>query len=217
MKKRVFLSIVIFIIGIILVGCNKTKDDINWELDKINNVVITDDAINVFNSVNSEYKPIALLGKQVVAGTNYMYLCLDNNSNDIKNAYKVMVIYKNLEGKTSITSITDFNIFNYVNENISNNYGNIDGGWSVLSTTANILDENVQDIFDEAINKVSNIKYIPIGVLAHQDKSGTNYALLCYGNINNKEGIYLITLYEDLHGTREIVSSAYVDLATFNR
>lgn len=216
MNKRVLLSIIIFIVGIILVGCNNDNKSLDgWEIDIVNKqAIIPKDAMDVYNSVNSSYKAVALLGKQVVAGTNYMFLCIDDNS------YKVVVIYKNLENISTITSVSDFDVTKYVNENITNNNRILSGGWyNEIPSKTIMLDEKVQIIFDEAANKITDMEYMPIGVLAHQNSSGTNYAVLCYGNKNNDDfsSIYLLTLYEDLHGTREIVSSAYIDLATFNK
>ena len=218
MNKRLFISIIIFIFGMLLVGCNGNNKKVNsWDIDLVDKqAIISSEAMDVFNSVNdNKYQVVALLGKQVVAGTNYMFLCKDDNS------YKVMVVYNNLENKASITSISDFDVTKYTNENISNNYGNLSGGWYVdVPSKGVMLDEKIQTAFDEATSKITGATYLPIGVLAHQMVSGTNYAVLCYGKLATQEennGIYLLTLYEDLHNTREIVSIAYVDLATFNR
>ena len=66
--------------------------------------------------------------------------------------------------------------------------------------------------------------YKPIALLGTQLVSGTNYALLAFGTPSTKElvnntntGVYILTLYEDLHGTCEIVSSSYIDLSKYNK
>ena len=83
-----------------------------------------------------------------------------------------------------------------------------------------MLDEEVQNYFDKATETLTGGAYYPIAVLAHQEKSGTNYAVLCYGEGSYKgstAGIYLLTLYVDKTDKPEIVSIAAVDLKDYNQ
>ena len=43
---------------------------------------IDEDVKEAIKDYNKELKPLVLLGEQVVAGTNYMYLCNDSNSSN---------------------------------------------------------------------------------------------------------------------------------------
>ena len=86
------------------------------------------------------------------------------------------------------------------------------------------LDEKTQKIFDEASEKLTGTTYYPLTVLATQQVSGTNYAVIAYGTPSVKElvndsttGVYILTLYQDLKGTSEIVSSSYIDLSEYNK
>lgn len=56
-----------------------------------------------------EYSPVALLGIQVVAGTNYSLLC-EVKATDPKAepSYSVVVVYMDLEGNAEITDAYDF-------------------------------------------------------------------------------------------------------------
>lgn len=59
--------------------------------------------------------PIAYLGSQVVAGTNYAILCLGKVMNPTaKPTLKVAVVYKDLEGNASMLRVNDFKLLDYV-------------------------------------------------------------------------------------------------------
>ena len=231
--KKIFLGLFALTLSLFMVGCaneenNGTKLSGGWELDITNtNASIPDDAQEAFNNALINYtgmsfEPVALLGKQVVAGTNYMFLC--KATPVVPNAettYKVVVVYNNLENKATISKVSDFNFTKYVNEDIMPDNSQLSGGWYTEMPEEEIdLEEKVQTAFDNATNKLVGATYKPIAVVGHQVVSGTNYAVLCYGSLataNENSGIYLLTLYEDLNNTQEIVAVSYIDLAEFNK
>ena len=223
MKK--VLTVFLIMSFIIITGCNEKK-----ETKKEKNVggwgtvltekqtIMSEEILNIFNEAKENYndkdlKVVALLAEQVVSGKNYMFLAKTNN------AYKIVVVYNDLEGKSKITSVENFDYTKFTNEDIANNSKELSGGWIVnIPSKPIMLDEKIQGIFDDAVSKVTGIMYYPIAVLGKQNVSGTNYAVLCYAKPdNNTNSIYLITLYEDLNNTHEIVSQAYVDLSKYNK
>ncbi|MCR5566761.1 MAG: hypothetical protein K6F61_07895 [Clostridiales bacterium] len=60
------------------------------------------------------YIPVAYLGSQVVAGTNYAFLCrvvtAYPGSLDTPPAYAMVYLYRALDGSVSVLSIADFDI-----------------------------------------------------------------------------------------------------------
>lgn len=65
-----------------------------------------DEAMEGFTGVG--YKPVELLGTQVVAGTNYRFLCDAQVVYPGAEPYQAMVtIYEDLDGNASILDITD--------------------------------------------------------------------------------------------------------------
>ena len=220
MKRKILLSLFI-IVCLLTVGCGK-KENKNvlklkdgWEIDlSAKEVEMPSEAKDAFNRANDKnYEVIALLGTQVVAGTNYMFLVKDDTS------YKIIVVYNNLEDKATIIHTNNFDFTKYVNERIDYNSSDNVGGWEVYEQPINYLpNEKVQQIFDDATATIE-IVCRPIALLGHQENSGTNYAILTYCGYENvvDKQIKLLTVYEDLHGTRQIVSSAYVDLSEYNK
>ena len=73
--------------------------------------VITEDIRKICNKAFEElegvrYTPIALLGTQVVAGTNYQVLCAaEVVVPDAATEYAVVTIYEDLEGNVEVTDI----------------------------------------------------------------------------------------------------------------
>ena len=222
MKKKILGCFLVIILCFCLVGCGKKKNNteewiINMEKPAI---ILEDDLVNTFNKAMKNYQGtklelVALLGQQVVAGTNYMFLCQSEDS------YKVVIVYKDLEGKASVLSVTDFDVKKYVNENKSLDAEMLAGGWyTTIPGKPIVLEEKVQNYFDKAIEKIVGVSYFPITVLAHQNKVGTNYAVLCYGRLsdhNATEGIFVLTLYVDETNKPEIVAISSVDLKEFHQ
>ena len=227
MKKKLLLCMSLLFVCVLLVGCEEKKKeekepvDGGWSTVLEGNKQLLEDKVQTafdkaVTDANKDYEAVALLGKQVVAGTNYMLLVKD------KTSYKVIVVYNDLEDKAHISKVSNFNINKYVNEDISKDSTEVVGGWEVEVPGKGImLEEKVQASFDKATEKISDYTFLPIGVLGKQLVAGYNYAVLSYGrgkdDSKDKDGIYLLTLYVDLQGNAEIISNAYVDLADFNK
>jgi hypothetical protein len=183
-----------------------------------------EDVQNAFYIASKETKeyaltPVALLGQQVVAGTNYMFLC-QAEKDGVKD-FKAVIVYVNLEGKPLITNVVDFDVTKYMNKDISLNAETLSGGWQTsIPGKPFVIDEKVQAYYDEAIQKVIGVSYFPIKVLAHQEKDGDTYVILSYGRMadqNATEGVYVLTLFVDENDKPEIKSIAAVDLKEFNK
>lgn len=225
--KKVLLCLVI--VCLFIVGCKSKEDDKKeeitggWEIVLSNQVNdLDEDTINIFNNAKANYKEldldlVALLGKQVVAGTNYMYLAKGNET-----SYKVVVVYHDLEGNNTITKVSDFDLEKYTNKNIDGLNEQLSGGWNVESSGKpySLFENGDNNIFEKATSTLAGMSYKPLVLVGKQIVSGTNYAVICYGAAtvpDAKEGIYLLTIYEDLDGNGKLLSSAYIDLADFNK
>ena len=231
MSKKLVLLLVVFATLFIMTGCEKKSENKGqllggWEITTEFDSYLPKAAAELFNKTakeeNEQLIPIALLGKQIVSGTNYMFLVQKDNE------YYVYVIYENLENKSSITIRSKFDLSKYVNENREIDSKELVGGWKVEVPEKDIqnmkLDEKTQKIFEKASEKLAGTTYYPLAVLGKQIVSGTNYAVIAYGAPSTKElvndsntAVYILTLYEDLNGTCEIVSSSYMDLSEYNK
>ena len=162
-----------------------------------------------------ELEPVALLGTQVVAGTNYMYLCKSNAE------LKVAVVYKDLEGNASITKVNNFNISDFTNNDSTNSDEKIAGGWTINSADPKVeLEEKAQEAFTKATADLTGKGYKPIALLGTQVVAGTNYSVLALGTTVTKEPTYslnVLTIYNDLEGNASVTNISNVDLSQFNK
>ena len=220
--KKIVVSALVMLLFIGVVGCTK-KEEKNvdgWELIMHQSTEFLDEDLkDAFSSASSSYTSekfnlISLLGELVFAGKNYMLLCQS------ENGYKIVVLYRDLEGNSSFTHINDFDFKKYVNENISLKQEESVGGWeTIIPGKPIMLEENAQYAFDTATSKLVGVTYYPIAVLAKENKSGVNYAMMCYGRMSDKNGttgVYLLTINVDENNTSEIVSIAGIDLSNYN-
>ena len=76
---------------------------------------ITDEINNAFwqamnsyqtGTITVAYQPVAILGTQVVAGTNYAFLCKASEINK-GTSWVIVYLYRDLENNASIIGITD--------------------------------------------------------------------------------------------------------------
>ena len=72
---------------------------------------------NAFKRITGvKYEPLALLGTQVVSGTNYAFLCKATTvTKEPVSVIKVVAVYQDLQGNSAITSIKDVDISDFNN------------------------------------------------------------------------------------------------------
>ena len=128
------------------------------------------DAMNAFeaafpNGYNYiHYEPIALLGTQVVSGTNYLYLCKSTWTDYQENvSFVLLQIYQDLSGKSEVMGSA---ILFPTEESREE-------GEDYIDNTGSYLPENIpaiQNAFKEAVPDNENVSYIPLAYIG--DYSG---------------------------------------------
>ena len=220
MKKKLFLVFIAILLCFTLVGCeDKEVKESEWELNmKETEVIYSDEVKEVFEKATLNYeeklKPVALLGEQVVAGTNYMFLCRSGD------AFKTVIIYKDLEGNAEVTKVNNFDASKYINKNKSINAATAIGGWTTnIPEETGKLEKRVQDAFDQAMESVIGVSYYPVEILAHQEFEGDNYAILCYGRVSDQSGttgVFIVTLKIEENGHSVALSISAIDIREYN-
>ena len=123
------------------------------------------DAMNAFeaafpNGYNyTHYEPIALLGTQVVSGTNYLYLCKSTWTDYQENvSFVLLQIYQDLSGKSEVMGSA---ILFPTEESREE-------GEDYIDNTGSYLPENIpaiQNAFEEAVPDDENAYYIPLAYI----------------------------------------------------
>ena len=130
------------------------------------------DAMNAFeaafpNGYNyTHYEPIALLGTQVVSGTNYLYLCKSTWTDYQENvSFVLLQIYQDLSGKSQVMGSA---ILFPTEESREE-------GEDYIDNTGSFLPENIpaiQNAFEEAVPDDENAYYIPLAYIGKHSQEG---------------------------------------------
>ena len=229
MKRKIGILVLIGLMSITIFGCSKKGAGTStgyWDdiISKDTEVLLSEEEKSIFDAAakkdkDMEYEPIALLAKQVVAGTNYMFFTKSHSKGEKGNyLYKIVIVYNDLKNNSKITYKQDFETVRYVYEETYNPNDKKTGAWKVSLPKEDLtLGDKYQELYKNATNKLKGDEYYPIEVLAKQKNKGMNYAVLCYGKKeeDKKPGIYILTLTEKEDGTQKVTSSAYVDLTYY--
>jgi hypothetical protein len=201
MKKVLAVAL---LLGMILVlgACGKQPEAQTvggWTLTE--DAAVSGEAQGAFDKaldglVGVSYQPVALLGTQLVSGTNYCFLCeAAVVYPDAQPYYAIVTVYENLQGEAEIRSIVTLDLGKIAESGVVENAdapsGQALGGWNV--------DRESRVDADGAVLH-----------LASQVVSGTNHCVLC-------KGWTLTFLYEDLEGKTEILKTVPLDLAALSQ
>ena len=171
-------------------------------------VKLTDEATNALKKATEKlaggtYEPIALLGTQVVAGTNYRLLCTFTPATEGADAsYTIVTVYEDLEGNAEITEILNSDAKVNVTAEV------IDGGW-VAPETPDVTEE-AGTALQAAVSQMVGAQYNPLALMGTQVVAGTNYCLLCEITpvVENPESHYsVVTVYQGADGTTSVVET----------
>ena len=226
MKKSLIVFLIVITCCFAITGCKKEERRKEGEEPIVGglDIEITEEqasiekeALDAFERAakkeNKKYRAVALLGKQTVSGTNYMFLAVEEDK-----AYKMITVYNDLQNDSEFIYNNPIDFTKYVNNNISYNNAKAVGNWHTdLPEKGEELGVEVKLAFENAVKKLPNATYYPITVVGRQLVSGTNYAVLCLGKVNENTGAYILTLYVDLNDKQEITSSAYIDLTEYTK
>jgi hypothetical protein len=126
-----------------------------------------------------KYDVAAVLGSQIVAGTNYLYLCrAEMVVPDAKPEYVILKVYEDLEGNAEITGSLRL----------------LEGkeGWEYNDANP-YMDENeeVKVAFDKALEGLTGVEYKPIAYIGYKDNS---YAVLTKITITSVEPLTSLSM-----------------------
>lgn len=157
------------------------------------------------------YEPIAYLGSQVVAGTNYAFLCKATVVvPDAVPSLAVVVVYKDLEGNADVLRVSDVDV-SAATANMAPAEAGTVGGWWHDDAIGVGLDEDVQSAFDTALDGYTGVGYQPLALIGTQVVGGINYAILCTATPATAEpstSLSVLTIFASADGTTQITASS---------
>ena len=125
------------------------------------------------------YDVAAVLGSQIVAGTNYLYLCrAEMVVPDAKPEYVIIKVYEDLEGNAEVTGSLRL----------------LEGkeGWEYNDANPYMEEnEEVKAAFDKALEGLTGVEYKPIAYIGYKDNS---YAVLTKITITSVEPLTSLSM-----------------------
>lgn len=201
--KRITGIVLTVLLLLALTACGGQKPEGQtvggWTLTE--DAALTPEAKDAFEKamdglVGVNYTPVALLGTQLVSGTNYCFLCEAAVVRpDAQPYYALVSVYQDLQGKAEIRNIVAMDLGKIEEsgtiEDSQPDGSPLLGGWQ--------LDR------DSALE-------VPDGVmhLATQTVAGTNHVVLC-------KGWTLCYVSADTQGKTEIVKTVPLDIAALSQ
>ena len=253
MKKGFLItSVIVVSLCLLLVGCggSKEKEDntetqtkngksgewFNYGLVVNNNKPedITSKFLRAERDVTEDYlEPVTLLGTQVVAGTNYMFLCRVMQDKPLGEELdsadlRVAILYVDLQGNAEITKVTKFDVNKYVSKDISLTQEQLAGGWTVSNkfTSKVSYDSGADEKVAKATSTLAGASFKALAVLSGKKVSNAEMydAILCLQTTGietstPKYSLSVLTIKgegEDEY-TYTLESIADLNLADFNK
>ena len=155
-----------------------------WAINNDSDGIDDANAMSAFEKATEDldgyrYDVAAVLGSQIVAGTNYLYLCrAEMVVPDAKPEYVILKVYEDLEGNAEITGSLRL----------------LEGkeGWEYNDANP-YMDENeeVKVAFDKALEGLTGVEYKPIAYIGYKDNS---YAVLTKITITSVEPLTSLSM-----------------------
>ncbi len=201
MKKWIAIALLaVMVFSLAACGQKKAEEPTvgGWTLN--DSGALTAEATSAFEKaieglMGVNYTPVALLGTQLVSGTNYSILTEATVVYpDAQPYYALVTVYEDLQGKAEIRNIAVLDLGKIAESGTVENAAAAEqllGGWTV--------DREASVEVEDAVLH-----------LASQVVSGTNHCVLC-------KGWTLKFVYENLEGKTEVTQSAALDIAALSQ
>ena len=205
-------------------GWQKYTEQTELDLTKI-----PEEAKNAINQLNMRIEgakrtPLVYLGSQVVAGTNYKFICriepLVINGPAAKLA--IVTIYEDLNGDVTILSekeITDDMFATdgsikfpeaglvgaFATDDIAGGFESVEYG-TAGATEKYGLEASAKEAFETSTKGLAGVGYRPLMLFGSQVVAGTNYRLICVATrvtAQPAKALCLVQVYGALDGTAE--------------
>jgi hypothetical protein len=181
-----------------------------WSMPVQNAVELPKDVKAGFDKVaGKDLVPVALVAQQVVSGTNDMILCRKGNE------YRMITLYRDLQGTSSITNDVPFVLTDYTNGGDKLQTTPLAGGWHTPSELTSIpLPDDAKTAFKNASLGFSGNNIESMALLGTQVVAGMNYAILCRvtPDVENAVStVQVIIIYSDPQKSASITSFSPVD------
>ena len=154
------------------------------------------------------YEPVRLIATQVVAGTNYCFLCKSTVMAQM-GPLDYALCYFNVDpsGNASYLRSNEIVIGNSTKEDLV-------GGW--INTDDCTITDEIKKLTASATSGMTGAEYTPVAYLASQIVSGVNYAVLCQVTPvvpDARPSLVLVYIYENSNGEISITNTTDLEIS----
>ena len=224
--KKCKLFMILLLILLIAFPVSASASVGGWKVIKARYSFLTPDQEIIFNratekQVGVEFKPVALLAEQVVAGMNYVYLCQVTSVVPApKKVWLVLTAYKSLQNSVVLESAGRISISGiYTKNNPRNSFS--DGGLRIIPVKHELgaLSASASEVFFKGTENYVGYDLRPIALLGTLAVGGKDYRFLCYGTGTGTNAaikdIFVVDIYKDLNGNCRVISCKPVNLEKY--
>ncbi len=195
---------------------NKHYGTGSWEI--AGSAEVTSDMKKFFDEAAGQldgyyYEPVALIGTQLVSGTNYCFLCRPTlSANNAMNSLVLTYIYVDLKGNASF--LKDERVVLPGTEDTGDGVP-VPGGWSYAESTE--ITGDIDKVMEKSSETLTGAVYEPVAYIGSQVVAGTNHAILCrevpsVSGLDSPAELVIVYIYEDLQGNCSITETTDVRL-----
>ena len=226
MKKTDRLSFVlgmILLLAVIMSAVSASASTAGgWSVSKVRYSFLTSGQKKIFDKAVKKltgvsYSPAAVLARQTVAGTNYIFLCQGTTvtAKPTKDWY-VLTAYKDLKSKVSLSSVKKMKVSN-IKVNKNPRQGTLDGGLRIMTfkNRPEALSKGVLKVFNKGIKKYTGYELRPISLLGTQVVAGKNYRFLCFGTGKAGKDLFVVDIYKDIKGKCSVSNCSPLNLEAY--
>ena len=183
-----------------------------WNIPE--DTAMNDDLLQIFDDATAPlksyfYYPVMLLGTQVVAGTNYAFLCKDIiKSDSTSSEYIITYVYVDINGEASFLGDEKIDLPGATGADVT-------GGWAY--TMDPTVTPEIEEVMSKATDTLTGATYEPVAYIGSQVVAGYNHSILCKASpsvaeLDGETTYVLVTVYEDLSGNCEITDTVDIVL-----
>ena len=193
-----------------------------WSVSKASYSFLSKSQKTIFNKATKKltgvsYKPVALLAKQTVAGTNYVFLCQGTTATaKPTKAWYILTASKSLKNKVSLRSVKKMKITS-IKTGENPRSATLDGGLQIVNIKNKpaALSKSVGKVFRKGIEKYAGYELRPIALLGTQVVAGKNYRFLCYGTGHAGSDLFVVEIYQNTKGKCSLTSCRPLNLEKY--
>ena len=215
--KKCKLFMILLLILLIAFPVSASASVGGWKVIKARYSFLTPDQEIIFNratekQVGVEFKPVALLAEQVVAGMNYVYLCQVTSVVPApKKVWLVLTAYKSLQ-KLTRSPTTCSRRLRSIATSKEPRRGTSDDGFRIIPVMYEpaALSDSAREVFIKGTEDYAGYNLRPIALLGTLAVGGKDYRFLCYGTGTGTNAatrdIFAVDIYKDLNGNCRVIS-----------